>query len=226
MTRLAHHFEEGGWGMFPIVVCSIVMLAAALHAIAKLWARRPDAERLLVAIERALRSGDLDTAVLTALASGGASGRIATRVLVEGLAARGRAESAAAAALLDELPPLAVGQRTLRATAQLATLWGLYGTVTGLYCGFCTVASADATSRAQMLARGLGEAMNCNAFGLFVSIVSIFFAWIVHERSERLQHELALVARAVANLVVSHRAELRWHGARAALDRPTYRVAA
>lgn len=226
MLTLAHHFEEGGWGMYPLVACSIAMLGATLRAIATLWAPRASAERLLDAVERALANGDLDQAVLTSIASGGPAGRIATRVLSEGLAPRGRAESAAATALLVELPRLRAGQRTLWATAQLATLFGLLGTVVGLMSGFGYHCGCDACSRATMLARALGQALNCNAFGLSIAIASIFFAWPVHQRSERLRRELELVARGVANRVIAHRSALRWHGRRAALERATYRIAA
>jgi len=31
MATLAHHFEEGGWGMWPLLACSMVWLALSLE---------------------------------------------------------------------------------------------------------------------------------------------------------------------------------------------------
>jgi len=226
MASLATHFFDGGEGMYPILVCSIVMLAAGLLAISRLWAPRPDAERMLAEIERALARGDVDGAILVALASDRAAGRIALAGLRESLHRAGRAEAALASALSAELPALRVGQSALRATTQLATLLGLLGTVTGLRVGFSCMAPSDEYSRASALAHGISDALNCNAFGLFVSTLSLALAWITHARGEMLRAELELVARGVANRIRAHHVDLRWLGQRPELERPTYRVAA
>lgn len=226
MVTLAHHFEAGSWGMYPILVCSFVMAAAALTARARLWARRPDAERLIAEIDHALARGDVDAAIMLASDPRAPAERVALAGLRECLQPRPRIEAAIASALVLEEPRLSAGAGTLRATTQLATLFGLLGTITGLTQGFPCVASADATSRAQMLARGIGEAMNCNAFGLLVSTCGVFFCFVVHARAEHLRRELELVGRAVANALATHRHTLRWIGLRAPMEKPTYRAAA
>ena len=76
------------------------------------------------------------------------------------------------------------------------------------------------------LARGISDALNCNAFGLLVSTLSLALAWVTHVRAEELRGELELVARGVANRIRAHHVDLRWHGQRPELERPTYRVAA
>lgn len=225
MTSLARHFEAGSWGMYPILACSIVMLGAALASVTRLWACRPDTERLLAELDQALAYGDVDRAFAMAGENGGSSCRIVLAGLCECLQAQARVDAAVAAALLAELPRLRVGRTPMRATTQLATLFGLYGTVTGLRVGFSCVANVDATSRAVALAHGIGEAMNCTAFGLLVSTVGLFCAWVTEARADALARELELVAHGVACRIATHRASLRWLGRRAPLERPTYRTA-
>lgn len=225
MTTLADHFFRGGDVMWAILACSVVMLAAALTGIARLWAPRPHAERLVRELDRLLALGLVDEAVLLACATGRAAGRIALAGLRECLQERAKVEAAVACALVVELPPLRVGARPLATTMQLATLFGLLGTIVGVafrpfHCG------ADATSRACALARGISESMNCTAFGLAVSACSLGFAGLLDARRTLLERELAFVARAVANRILTHRTSLRWLGARATLERPTYRSAA
>ena len=55
----------------------------------------------------------------------------------------------------------------------LATLAGLLGTITGLIKAFAGVAGVDPSMKATMLSKGISEAMNCTAFGLFVGILGL-----------------------------------------------------
>ena len=55
----------------------------------------------------------------------------------------------------------------------LATLAGLLGTITGLIKSFAGVAGVDPSMKATMLSKGISEAMNCTAFGLFTGILGL-----------------------------------------------------
>ncbi len=55
MSRIAHAFEEGGWGMYPIVAVSIVMVGIALERVAFLYRPRIDVEAALGRIGALLR---------------------------------------------------------------------------------------------------------------------------------------------------------------------------
>jgi biopolymer transport protein ExbB/TolQ len=61
----------------------------------------------------------------------------------------------------------------------LATLAGLLGTITGLIKAFAGVAGVDPSMKATMLSKGISEAMNCTAFGLFTGILGLAtYAWL------------------------------------------------
>jgi biopolymer transport protein ExbB/TolQ len=60
--------------------------------------------------------------------------------------------------------------------ANVATLLGLLGTITGLIKTFASIANADAAEKAKMLGLGISEAMYATATGLVVGIA----AMVVH----------------------------------------------
>jgi biopolymer transport protein ExbB/TolQ len=54
--------------------------------------------------------------------------------------------------------------------ANIATLLGLLGTISGLQLSFSSLASVEAAKKAAMLASGISRAMNTTAFGLIVAV--------------------------------------------------------
>ncbi|HEY9546405.1 MAG TPA: MotA/TolQ/ExbB proton channel family protein, partial [Solimonas sp.] len=59
------------------------------------------------------------------------------------------------------------------------------GTVIGLIGAFAALGSADPTEKADLLSRGISEAMNCTAFGLMVAIPTlIVHAWLQAKTTE------------------------------------------
>ncbi len=57
--------------------------------------------------------------------------------------------------------------------ANVATLLGLFGTITGLIKTFAAIANADASEKAKMLGIGISEAMYATASGLIIGIAAM-----------------------------------------------------
>jgi biopolymer transport protein ExbB/TolQ len=55
-------------------------------------------------------------------------------------------------------------------SANVATLLGLLGTITGLMKSFGALAAADPSQKATLLAKGISEFMEATAYGLIVAI--------------------------------------------------------
>lgn len=92
--------------------------------------------------------------------------------------------------------------------ANIATLLGLLGTISGLIISFSGAAEADPNDKAEMLARGISEAMNCTAFGLIVAIPTLFSYAFLQGRTQRLIDDINETVLDAMNFVVSHRAQL------------------
>lgn len=223
MATLAHHFEEGGWGMYPILWCSVILVAVTIERALSLYRSRPDAEKLVGAITGALRTGDVGTAFAHALANEGAVPRLARIALRHAMLPVDRIDAVLQMQLAHELAPLRRRLRAFGAIAGVATLLGLLGTVTGLAPGYGCFANADAASRATMLARGISESMNCLALALFVSVCAIAASYAMHARADVLESELRASAKTLHTVLVDRRPWLRWNGLRPPIERATYR---
>lgn len=82
----------------------------------------------------------------------------------------------------------------LWAIANIATIVGLIGTVSGLISAFLAVGSLAADQRANALAKAISEAMNNTAFGLSIAVICIMGHLVVASKasslSEKVEHAL------------------------------------
>ncbi|HPB95978.1 MAG TPA: MotA/TolQ/ExbB proton channel family protein [Polyangiaceae bacterium] len=104
----------------------------------------------------------------------------------------------------SELKP-AIERRigSLWALANIATLIGLLGTVTGLIATFAAV-SAQGLSQAEkqrLLPLGIAEAMWNTAFGLGIAVACMIAHLILSQRAKKLAHELEATMEKVFNLL-------------------------
>jgi len=73
-------------------------------------------------------------------------------------------------AAIQQIPRLAERLNYLSLFANVATLLGLLGTISGLQLSFSSLASVEAAKKAAMLADGISQAMITTAFGLIVAV--------------------------------------------------------
>lgn len=222
MDDLGFWIEEGGWGMRLLLLCSVFTVALVLERAVMLVRTRGPSRALTDAIEVRLRAGDLADALSLAMTTRGACARVAARILREALGPPARAEAAREEALANERPPLERNVSWLAALAGLATLSGLFGTVTGLDLGFGTV-SPDATSRAVMLANAMSKAMNCTAGGLLITLVALVGYFALRGAVSARLTALGAESQAIVNMLVTYRARIRWLDRRPPVESFGYR---
>ncbi len=73
--------------------------------------------------------------------------------------------------------------------ANVATMIGLLGTISGLITSFKAVANADAAMKQQLLSRGIAESLNTTLLGLVVAIPAMVFFSILTGRQNQLIEE-------------------------------------
>jgi biopolymer transport protein ExbB/TolQ len=204
---LAKHFEEGGWGMYPILLCFIFTLAILFDRLSALYGRHNiDKESFISGLKKHIFAGDLEQAIsytasqkptpLTAIVKAGL-------MQVE----KGDAEVQAAMdeASLREMPLIEARTGYLAMLGNVATLCGLLGTVTGLIICFNAVASVAAELKSQVLSQGIGEAMNCTAFGLGTGIIALVFFSVLQGRTQHMMDDINETSVGVLNLIVANR---------------------
>ena len=176
---LLEHFQEGGWGMWPILVLFALTLWFTIERFLYLSKSKTDVNKLMSLLKSQIVSGNIQGAINTCQASPAP----VTKIIAAGLKMAGGTEHQVQQAMdeeaLRELPKVEKRTGYLAMLGNLATLAGLLGTITGLIKSFASVAGVDPSMKATMLSKGIAEAMNCTAFGLFSGILGLAtFAWL------------------------------------------------
>ena len=84
------------------------------------------------------------------------------------------------------------GSPALWSRANIATLIGLLGTVSGLILTFSAIAAPGLTQadKQRMLSNGIAEAMYNTALGLGIAVFCMIAHIILHTRAKAIQHDL------------------------------------
>ncbi|MEK6579577.1 MAG: MotA/TolQ/ExbB proton channel family protein, partial [Bdellovibrionota bacterium] len=100
-------------------------------------------------------------------------------------------QNAIDAASLEMIPKLERRLSYLALIANISTLLGLLGTISGLIKSFAAIAIAtDPTQRQAILSSGIAEAMNATAFGLIVAIFTMVVHSILSNKANRILEDI------------------------------------
>jgi biopolymer transport protein ExbB len=216
-------FIKGGAFMVPILVVGAVALAIAVERYVTLTRMVVTNRKAWSEIEPTLSNADFDAAREKTK-----SGETAiARLLSVGLARLGAVrriddiEKALRANLMEVIPHLEKRTHYLATFANLATLLGLLGTVSGLIHAFTAVATANPAEKANLLAASISEAMNCTAFGLMVAVPLLFVHSFLQSKTSTLISSLETGAVKFLTIVAdrqSAKAQTRLEQAQAAAN--------
>ena len=105
----------------------------------------------------------------------------------------------------EVIPSLEKRIGALWALANIATLIGLLGTISGLIRSFSAVAYAEPAQKSALLARGISEAMYNTALGLGIAVLCMFFHMILHAWAKRIKQDLERTTMRLENLLTLKR---------------------
>ena len=213
METLAHHFEEGGWGMYPILVWQIIAIGIIIERAIYLYRSSINKDVFLATMQKCILAGDVARSIKLCSAANAPLARIVKAGLMKVNRPDAEVQAAMDEAALRELPKIESRTGYLALLANLAMLSGLLGTVTGLIMAFGAVASADAASASTMLAKGISEAMNCTAFGLGAAILALLGFAVLNGKTQSLLDDINGATVQVMNLVVNNRSKINIQGA-------------
>jgi biopolymer transport protein ExbB len=172
-------------------------------------------------LEPVLAKGDYDKARQIT----GKDDTALSRLLGMGLALQGAVrrrddvEKAMQESMMEIVPQLEKRTHYLATFANLATLLGLLGTVSGLIHAFSAVATVNPAEKANLLSASISEAMNCTAFGLMTAVPILFVHAFLQTKTTELIDSLETVAIKFLNALTtrqSARVQSRLESARAA----------
>jgi biopolymer transport protein ExbB/TolQ len=172
MSWLSDVFQKGG----PFFLLNTVFLAVVIgliveRAIYFLGRGHLNAKAFLEQLRKLLSANNVDRAKKLCDATTAPVARVAKA----GLNRLHRGEAAVAQAMeetmTDTLPEVKTRIGALWSLANIVTLIGLLGTITGLIHTFASIGNANPADRQKQLADGISEAMYNTAFGLTIALI-------------------------------------------------------
>ncbi len=214
-ASLAASYKEGGWGMYPITFCLVILLAILGDRVYMLYFKASINKAVFMrGLKHYIFAGELDKAISYVA---GQKQTPLTQVVKAGLmnVPRGEAEVQAAMdeAALRENPKIEARTGYLAMIGNAAMLSGLLGTVSGLITCFEAVAHVSAADKGTILSAGISEAMNCTAFGLGTAIPALVSFSVLNGRTQHMIDDINETAVGVLNLVIANKDKLRSGGA-------------
>jgi len=209
LQTISTAFHRGGWGMWPILFTSIVMIAIIVERAVYLFKASVDKDKLLALLKSQVMAGNVQGAIK--VCSGNPTPM--TRIVQAGLMKFNKSDDEVQAAMdesaLRELPKINARTPYLAMLSNFAVMAGLIGTITGMIKAFNTVGDDQGGNKATALAGSISEALNCTAFGIGVSLLGLLAYSLIQGKTTSVNDDINEVTVQVVNLVVNHRAQMQ-----------------
>lgn len=181
--------------MWAILLAQIASVAIIIERSMALFVnRKTNQKELSKLLAEDIRSGHLDKALRRSLQMGGNDplGTVASAGIQAAMDLGGKEEIQLKMdeVLLEENTRVEKRIGFLAMFANVATLMGLLGTITGLIHSFAGIANANPLEKATILSRGIALAMNTTAYGLIVAVPALIMYAVLQNRATRLTDDL------------------------------------
>lgn len=191
----------------PFSFVNMFVLALVLAIIAErfvyiLSKYRVNTTEFMAQIRKLVQAGNIDRAIKLCEAAP----LPLLQVVKSGLTQANRGEEAVIAAMEERMselmPELEKRVAALWTLANIATLIGLLGTITGLIKAFGAVAHADPSDRSRILSAGISEAMWNTALGLGIAVLCMIFHLIIHGMTKKIKQDMERATMKLENLLL------------------------
>ena len=205
MSFVLSFFRDGGPFMYIILVVSVIAAATVIErGYMILFRYNLNGAAFMAQIQKLIMANNIDRAIKLCNAESNAA---LTKVLKAGLTRANRStkeiQDAVDEATLEVIPMLQKRTPYLGMWANVATLIGLLGTISGLVTAFQAVASASPETKQTLLAAGISVAMYTTAFGLVVAIPTMIAHSIISNSTQKLVDEIDQYSTRLINLLAA-----------------------
>lgn len=173
--NLLQTFLDGGPLMYPIAICSFLLVIFICERFVSLRRGQIIPRPFVTRIFEQIREGQLDREDALELCE--KNGSPVSRVLAGGIKKWGRPAVEVEQAVLDAgervCNSLRKYLRLFNGISQVAPLLGLLGTVMGMISSFSAISSSQESGQREMMAAGIAEALITTAAGMLVAIPAL-----------------------------------------------------
>lgn len=191
MGEVGKFIQNGGIMMYPLILCSIILVSLAIERAIVLRKSSVDGDDLLDEIKRVFTPGD-DPAAAVKIAQtfGGSLGRMFARGLRNASRPADVIEMAMEQEAANETPALEANLPVVKTIVNIAPLLGLLGTIAGMIASFRAAAQQGLSNPTQILG-GISEALVSTATGITLAVVGFvvynYFANVVRKLIEDME---------------------------------------
>ncbi len=189
-------FRVGGWVMWPLLVCSVALIALTLYNLLAIRAQRLLQPEIVKNVDKAVGRLDLDEAVrlceerpspmtniLKAGLIRGAGGEVDVLMIEKGMEEASPGETASVLLPINYISVVAV----------ISPMLGLLGTVSGMISAFRKMALSG-MGRPELFADSISEALITTASGLVIGIPAMVIYFFFKYRYTAIISEISRVA--------------------------------
>lgn len=202
-TSLLRQFTSGNPMVWALGFCSIATLGFSLERFVALRRGRVIPREFVRKFQERLSSGKLDRERGLELCR--ANDSPVSRIFAEVVRHWGQPAASIRAAVTSgaasEILDLKRNVRALNATATLAPLLGLLGTVIGMIESFDALGGKSGLDKGEALARGISLALVATAIGLAIAVVSVAMYYYLLNKVDLLVRDLDEEARQVVDQI-------------------------
>lgn len=203
-SELVAFFQTGGPFMYPILLVFAFGVAIAIERYIYLTTLKFNNRRILSKVVPILQQGNLQEVYQITSRSKVAICQMLNLGIstLQSSAKRDEIEMAMEEGLMEIIPRLEKRTHYLAMFANIATLLGLLGTITGLIKAFTAVAQVDPSLKAEILSSSISVAMNTTAFGLAAAIPLIIIFSILQSKTTEIVDSLEMANVKFVNLIM------------------------
>jgi biopolymer transport protein ExbB len=205
MASISEFFRAGG----PFLYVNLLMLAWGLAIIIEriifiFFRYNVNADAFMAQVQKLVMANNIERAIKLCNAAPSAA---LPKVVKAGLTRANRGEveiqNAVEEATLEIVPILQKRTPNLAQIANLATLIGLLGTITGLIRAFSSLSAVSPELKAQVLSRGISEAMYNTALGLSIAVICMLGHLFLTNMTKKIVDEIDQYSVKLENLLIS-----------------------
>ncbi len=183
MSEVMRFIHGGGFMMYPLLLCSVVLIAVAIERAISLRKAAVDGDALLDEVKTAYKpdkDSDPTGAIALSMQAGGPVGRMFARGLKNAHRSADAIEMAMEQEAANEQPALEANLPVLRTIVNISPLLGLLGTIAGMITSFRAASQVGLSNPTQILG-GIAEALISTATGISLAVIGFICYKIIED---------------------------------------------
>ena len=199
MNTVLEFIHNGGIMMYPLILCSVVLIAIAIERFIVLRRANVDGDDLLDQVKELYHpKQDATEAIAYSEKIGGPVGRMFARGLKNASRSADRIEMAMEQETANEQPALDANLPIIKTIVNISPLLGLLGTIAGMIAAF-RVASQAGLSNPTAILGGISEALVSTATGISVAVIGFVFYNYFANQSRKIVEDMEYYGAELVN---------------------------